>query len=535
MSIYASSLTAPHTIRWADRPSPDGTDDGVRAGYIHTRIWDAAANACPYGQAYLYFHGSNNQYQVQYRTRKRMVYSADGADNLDGKWEAFDDGTPKWSAWSDSEFDCDPATQETTDANAWNFANCTSAHLDQPYITLARAFEFGTNPLTVFDAVRYHFRVRAFRTSDKRHGDWAETTLTVAYAPGIAFTQAILGDDGSLLLEYDTPWTRNDGRLRFENVARGAENVLVTRGYTIDGILGKIAKTDTSVIVLPAYQMSSDLDVGRTITLAATYFSTDGTDGGAEYAVPAHTLTVRSKYSGTDTSKPIIDVSEDFRKILTITATKEPDSYAWASSTVRLKWTDDTGDVQYLYPDSKVNTYNGNPSSGNHDKTVATFRTPPLDVEISAQCWIKSEDTEMLNTTLSSSKVISVPSGGLAVFRTPTHTACIYYNPESSESFTPEFESEKPAGRSRPIRRYGIGGTKSITISGDVSDKRHRFDDGWQATVAAWKTMERKANKNGVLCLPGGVRYVCGIDSITTSDSYESVATGVTVSFSEVS
>lgn len=150
MSTYASTLTAPTTIRWADRMSEWGDDNNIKITLHSKHDWNYDSGDFPHKKQYLYFKSEFRYFQCQVRVRRRFVFS----DSHDGSWE-------DWSPWSDSTFNTG-ADRGQRNVNDWNFANVDTRHIDLPYNT----FDFGThqpayvtntNDLSVSTEYRWRF------------------------------------------------------------------------------------------------------------------------------------------------------------------------------------------------------------------------------------------------------------------------------------------------------------------------------------------------------------------------------------------
>lgn len=376
-------MTAPYNIRWADRYSNDGSDTDIKIT-VHAKHPYDFNTGYPYKVQFLYLQGGGTQYQVQFRTRKRMVF---------GEGDALDGMYTDWTRWSDSSFDTS-ASQKTNDANKWDFANFAGDNItrkNQPYCTLrTHSFSQATNDGTQYDRLQYEFRVRQYRHSsnpdERRHGDWAYQTLDVWFCPDMIVGEANdVGDGfhcfmdakGNIKLPYQVPWTRNDGEVVFNSIVLwrdGVSKELVTEPFKVGTIYGTQTRPGRSMLQISAKKLHGDIDIGDHIVIKDAIFRASSGEEGKVYALNGpdadQSIAVKA-WANVTQGVPELSFVQTPRMALIVRAHKQTgDPMWWRGAECAIKWTAPDGTVHTLHQDSsKV--------EGGYE-AECTFLTPPL-------------------------------------------------------------------------------------------------------------------------------------------------------------
>lgn len=507
--------TSINTVRWAT--AWDGYSKPVNTSYPQATY--SSAIAVPYtktAEPRITFQSRYKTFQVRRRYRRRLgPLNPDLVtdSNLEEQWTEWSD----WAGYTEDK-------RSNTDYFGKFNANDSSVHI----FNVDYSFPYAVNQANTYDMYEYEVQVRPFDEPTLTHGQWVGTTLRVLYMPTFSIISSELQGDGSVVVTYETKWHRNKNRFGFYAI-----NVLDSYGY--DSRLGDIFNStvnnldafEDSFIINKKYFGGKAKKNLKVYVENASFISEDmrkyGVLDNKWTTVNPLSFTIGASKQGGEIEPPFVTYRVTATKTLLIDITRQKGNnynqvVAWVT------YTDIDGSPVTLTASMKTLT-TGTLYTG-------TLVTPPMDVPLTIKVGV-------INNFGFEFREIEavVRSDGMLVWNsqdlTPMETVCLHLEADRDDRFEPEVETEKPAGRLRPISRRGEGGVRTIQASGQVWNQY--APKNAPRVIYSENTDIEKLEKGTtwIYRAPRGRRHKVVINSVNTSYAQNTFADNVSVSMEE--
>lgn len=466
MAQVTTSYATPTNLCWAwdtdstsHSISPIGQRKYKTGGIYKVTLLDTNARPCEICVSWV---SSYETYQVQYRSRKR--YSPAHAQAVYGTT------SEQWTDWS--EWDGASITGTETISPATEFSSDRFAMNDTtPFAT---AYDFAT-----YDAIEWQVRVRVYNQPTAECSEWLTETLHIAFQPTVnGYAEWYSAD--TIKVTYETNWSRGGtieirGSQYWQN-GRGWENYTpqIFRSQTATNTSGAtitclIKQSDIAYLEKTSKQLFADwwyfrpaLNKCQEITVS------NGKTG----------LTLTPHPNSSAVTAPVITLDEDTVSIQDV---------SYTSLFAYVEWVDDEGRT---YAEELTIALSNGVWSG-------LLLSPPYDTELYIRAVAVGKDT---TTWAQSCEEFTILSNGRLSWTTDDGDGVkvrLFDNkPTISLSEELEGETSKPAGRNRPLARYGTGGTRTISCTaaimrGDMNSINAKHNQsGHQAILNALRKKE---------------------------------------------
>lgn len=474
----------PQNIRWNYSQSnrlgiPDGGISGT------TIAWDS--------QYYTF--------QCQYRQCSRLSPAAQAIAGVADPWGA-------WGAWQDPESAVSGDIKSTTQKSGLK-----SIWTGNPF---SFAYDFSN-----YDMHKIQFRVRVFDEGSLTCSDWAYYDLLVVYRP-IATATAEYLPDGGARISVTTNWTRGGGSFSVSETRYCMYNVNnlslgpywnLTRWWPGGSVALQAgsASMDVPPVALQdghIYMCGLQLVTGDgaqatwpsnvyALDCAADQHAIDGT----KPTPPVYDVPIAAHSNPPDVDEPTVTATSTGDGDLLVSVT----GGTWDNVLVSCAWTDARGVISSA-------------SVGMSDDGAAwngVLVAPPFDVPVT----ITAAGVAGAKFATDSATA-TVPSEGAVELRhlSTGEAVRIKYDHRDTvqRRFTPEVETYKPAGATRPKSRYGEGGAMSLGISGTTPEVGATGGYLTEQGLAAW--VQAESPGDWLLRIPGGERYSVALTSFAINN-----------------
>lgn len=110
----------------------------------------------------------------------------------------------------------------------------------------------------------------------------------------------------------------------------------------------------------------------------------------------------------------------------------------------------------------------------------------------------------------------------------------VAYNIDIDDDFSPDMETIKTVGNTRPVSRYGEGGERSVKVSTvALRDEFDKYNPDY-ATVEDFNTLPKNNTQDWVLRAPDGTYYPVAISSVSASRDHDNKVLDISLSLTEV-
>lgn len=198
---------------------------------------------------------------------------------------------------------------------------------------------------------------------------------------------------------------------------------------------------------------------------------------------------------------------------------QNPDPDIFSEVVIIASWTDTNGVAQTSQREA----------SEGEEGWELTLSQLPYDVDVTLTAYLFFTGTGWMRSTYSS--IVRLQSYGMFTWSFGDEVISLQFDGEPSYTYTPEGEAIKTAGRTLPVSRYGMGGTRSISLSGNALNPMFGRGGVWRPEL---KKLEQP--HDWTLRMVGGAIYRVRVDSVDCEEEVKSVdwKIAVDVSMTEV-
>ncbi len=496
MSETTTSLATPAYLTWAwtlDDNSHSRTIIGSNGGYESTvyqiSTKDTTSAPC---EICLKWCSAYSTFQVQYRSRKR--YSPAHSQAVYGTTGE------QWTDWGDWAGATITGTETATAATRIG-SNKWAMNSTAPFAT--------SNNFATYDAIEWQTRVRVYDAANGKCSLWATQTLRQDFTPSVnMYAKQELA--GYVTVTYETNWTRG-GKVTVYGNSWG-NTPLVTKDQETTGT------TSTITLQIPRKNITGLTAGSNRLYAHSWWFAPACSRLGSLDVLDARKngVTMTAHPNPSTVTPPVISLDGDTLQITDV---------SYTSVFAYIEWEDEEGRG---YASEVTLTKN----SG---KWAGDLIAPPYDTELTIRAVAVGSDGVLwaqssITATIDSQKRLSWTLDDGTGVNVTLHTDAA----EISLSETPEGETVKPAGRARPLSRYGTGGTRTISCSAAIMRGSY-FADNAKHNQATHKELLAVLRSQSDMWFrtPNGGRYRVRVTdfSITQNSNYEQIS----VSMEEVS